>query len=147
MYPSIRKLPLLGVMYADLYRRTKIQEAVLETLTKEYEMAKVQEVKEIPTVKVLDVAGVPDKKSFPPRSLIVCVGTFLAFSFGVLFVLGSASWNAIDSQDPGKRFAAEVWVDLKAQMAWIKANGSAAHDVKRRFWSRFGKHGNTAAEG
>ena len=47
MYPSIRKLPLLGVSYADLYRRTKIQEAVLETLTKEYELAKVQEVKEI----------------------------------------------------------------------------------------------------
>ena len=33
LYPSIRKLPLLGVQYADLYRKTKIQEAVLETLT------------------------------------------------------------------------------------------------------------------
>ena len=56
LYPSIRKLPLLGVTYADLYRRTMIQEAVLETLTKEYEIAKVQEAKEIPTVKVLDAA-------------------------------------------------------------------------------------------
>src|SRR5205085_1294095 len=31
-YPSIRKLPLLGVPYADLYRRTKVQEAIYETL-------------------------------------------------------------------------------------------------------------------
>src|SRR6202047_11587 len=71
LYRSIRKLPLLGVAYADLYRRTKIQEAVLETLTKEYESAKVQEAKEIPTVKVLDHADVPDKKSFPPRLVII----------------------------------------------------------------------------
>src|SRR4029077_19653737 len=80
LYPSIRKLPLLGVKYADLYRRTKIQEAVLETLTKEYELAKVQEAKEIPTVKVLDVANVPDKKSFPPRMSIIFLGTALAFA-------------------------------------------------------------------
>ena len=66
-YPSIRKLPLLGVTYADLYRRTRIQEAVLEALTKEYEMAKVQEVKEIPAVKILDSPPITDKKSFPPR--------------------------------------------------------------------------------
>ena len=51
VFPSIRKLPLLGVTYADLYRQTKVQEAVYETLTQEYELAKVQEAKEIPTVK------------------------------------------------------------------------------------------------
>lgn len=147
MYPSIRKLPLLGVTYADLYRRTKIQEAVLETLTKEYEMAKVQEVKEIPTVKVLDVAAVPDKKSFPPRLPIIFLGTFLATCFGVLVVVGSAGWNAVDSRDPGKQFAGEVWVDLKSYVPWATANGSAPHDAKRRFWSRSGKQGRSAAEG
>jgi uncharacterized protein involved in exopolysaccharide biosynthesis len=124
MYPSIRKLPLLGVRYADLYRRTKIQEAVLETLTKEYELAKVQEAKEIPTVKVLDVANIPDKKSFPPRLLIMFLGTFLACGLGVAYVLGSASWNAIDSQDRRKRFAEEIWVELKTYKPWISKNGA-----------------------
>ena len=93
LYPSIRKLPLLGVTYADLYRRTKIQEAVLETLTKEYEMAKVQEAKEIPTVKVLDPANVPDKKSFPPRTLMVLSGTALAFALGSSWVFGKTRWD------------------------------------------------------
>ena len=37
LYPSIRQLPILGVTWADLYRRTKVQEAVFETLTKQYE--------------------------------------------------------------------------------------------------------------
>src|SRR4029077_7426918 len=75
LYPSIRKLPLLGVTYEDLYRQTKIQETVYELLTQQYELAKVQEAKEIPTVKVLDEALVPTKKSFPSRAEIVLVGT------------------------------------------------------------------------
>jgi len=139
MYPSIRKLPLLGVTYADLYRRTKIQEAVLETLTKEYELAKVQEAKEIPTVKVLDPANIPDKKSFPPRTLIVLLGTCLATCFGVLFVLGSQRWRTIDAQDPGKQFATEVWVDLKAHTPWSGENGAGPGAPKRRISSKFGK--------
>lgn len=125
LYPSIRKLPLLGVMYADLYRRTMIQETVLETLTKEYEMAKVQEAKEIPTVKVLDSADVPDKRSFPPRLLIMFLGTLFACCFAALYVLGSASWDAIGPEDPGKRFAKEVWVDLKTHAPWTSKNGAA----------------------
>src|ERR1700733_8142762 len=38
LYPTIRELPLLGVTYADLYRQTKVQEAVFETLTQENEL-------------------------------------------------------------------------------------------------------------
>src|SRR6266481_6579573 len=51
-YPTIRRLPLLGVAYADLFRRMQIQEAVYETLTQQFELAKVQEAKETPSVKV-----------------------------------------------------------------------------------------------
>ena len=146
LYPSIRKLPLLGVTYADLYRRTRIQEAVLETLTKEYEMAKVQEAKEIPTVKVLDVANVPDKKAFPPRPLIMLLGTFLGSCFGVLFVLGSSSWSAIDPQDPGKQFATKIWVDLKAHVPWNATNGSGPRGVKVRIWKKLGEKAGSREE-
>jgi capsule polysaccharide export protein KpsE/RkpR len=139
MYPSIRKLPLLGVTYADLYRRAKIQEAVLETLTKEYELAKVQEAKEIPTVKVLDLPNVPDTKSFPPRLLIMFLGTLLAISFAALHVLGSSSWNAIEAQNPGKQFAIVVWGDMKSHVPWIAANGGEPGHGKKRFWSMLGK--------
>lgn len=137
MYPSIKKLPLLGVEFADLYRRTKIQEAVLEVLTKEYEMAKVQEVKEIPAVKVLDVANVPDKKSFPPRLFIIFLGTCLGLCFGVTFLLGSASWKAIDPQNPGKQFANEVWVDMKEHgLLGTTTNGSGKNGVRNRLWGK-----------
>ncbi len=123
LYPSIRKLPLLGVTYADLYRRTKVQEAVFETLTQEYELAKVEEAKEIPTVKVLDPANVPEKKSFPPRLLIIFLGTFLSLAFGVAWVLGSARWEGIDPQDPGKALAQEVFASLKVQTLRFSQDG------------------------
>ena len=45
LYPSIRKLPVLGVTYADLFLKSKIQATVFELLTEQFEMAKVQEAK------------------------------------------------------------------------------------------------------
>lgn len=132
MYPSIRKLPILGVTYADLYRRTKIQETVLETLTKEYEMAKVQEVKEIPTVRVLDAADVPDKKAFPPRALMIFLGSFLGTCLGALFVIGSAHWNAIDPETPEKKLVAEVWGEMKAYSHLLRRNGANSAATKHR---------------
>lgn len=127
IYPSIRKLPLLGVSYADLYRRTKIQEAVLETLTKEYELAKVQEAKEIPTVKVLDMPNIPEKKSFPPRLVIMFVGTFLGLAGAVALVFGKTSWQAIDVNDPRRLFAQEVYQTSKAYLPWASKNGLKHH--------------------
>lgn len=133
MYPSIRKLPLLGVTYADLYRRTKIQEAVLETLTKEYELAKVQEAKEIPTVKVLDAANTPDKKSFPPRLLIIFLGTTFAFAVAACLVLGKTAWDATDPNDARKAFAQEVFTTALAQLPQFERNGSGSHTGTRSF--------------
>ena len=85
-YPTIRQLPILGLRYAELYRRVKTQETVYELLTQQYELAKVQEARNVPKVRVLDEADVPEKKSFPPRTVIVLLGTFLALLAAALWV-------------------------------------------------------------
>jgi capsule polysaccharide export protein KpsE/RkpR len=123
-YPPIRQLPVLGVSYADLYRKVKVEEAVFETLTQEYELAKVEEAKEIPTVKVLDTPAVSHKKSFPPRLLIMFLGTFLALTAGTAWVLGRAAWEATETADPRKALAAEVWSDVREALPWASQNGS-----------------------
>jgi capsule polysaccharide export protein KpsE/RkpR len=107
MYPSIRKLPVLGVTYADLYRQAKIQETVYELLTQQYELAKVQEAKEIPSVKVLDVATVPTKKSFPHRGLLILAGILSAMVCTCLFLIGKEQWENTES-DSGKQLVQEV---------------------------------------
>ena len=124
LYPSIRKLPLLGVPYADLYRRTRVQEAVFESLTQEYELAKVAEAKEIPSVKVLDPPNVPEHKSFPPRLQIMSVGTFLIAALTILGILAQHRWQAIGSDDPAKQLVMEMFGDFRARLSWSSSNGS-----------------------
>jgi len=92
-FPSIRQLPLLGVRWADLYRETKIQETVYELLTQQYELAKIQEAKEIPTVKVLDDPNLPEKKARPPRLVIILGGGLLVFLAGASWVIGATLLN------------------------------------------------------
>jgi uncharacterized protein involved in exopolysaccharide biosynthesis len=141
LYPSIRELPLLGVTYADLLRRTKIEETVYEILTQQYELAKVQEVKETPSVKVLDPATAPERKSFPPRLVIMSLGTFLSLAFAVVWVLGNAHWEETDPQDPRKLLAIEVLQAAKGRMASLSQNGSGLGAFGRKFWSRVsGRH-------
>jgi uncharacterized protein involved in exopolysaccharide biosynthesis len=148
LYPSIRRLPLLGVTYADLYRQTKVQEAVFETLTKEYELAKVQEVKEIPTVKVLDSANVPDKKSFPPRLPIMLLGTALALGLATTWIFGKTAWDQTDSIDPRKAFAQEVFGAVKASIPQFAHNGSGDHSGigKSWNWTRRGRKDDEASK-
>jgi uncharacterized protein involved in exopolysaccharide biosynthesis len=137
LYPSMRKLPLLGVTYADLYRRAKIQEAVLEILTRQYEMAKVQEAKEIPTVKILDSPQIPDKKSFPPRLLIIFVGTVIAVAVAISWVFIRNAWENTEAHDPRKLFLQDVFIDVTARWPGMSKNGPAeepspAHSLRLR---------------
>ena len=137
LYPSIRELPVLGVNYADLYRNTKVQEAVFQTLTQEYELAKVQEAKETPSVKVLDPPDVPEKKSFPPRLLIMVLGTVLAIAGSVLCVFGKQLWEETEQNDPQKVLAQEVIHTVRARMPWVTTNGSGPGSMSNKFWGRF----------
>ena len=135
LYPSIRKLPLLGVTYADLYRRTRVQEAVFETLTKEYELAKVQEVKEIPTVKVLDSPNIPERKSFPPRLLIIFLGTVFALGLAMTWIFGRTAWDQTDSNNPNKAFVQEIFSTAKATIPKFAGNGSGGHLGIGKSWN------------
>jgi uncharacterized protein involved in exopolysaccharide biosynthesis len=137
LYPSIRELPALGVGYADLYRNTKVQEAVFQTLTQQYELAKVQEAKETPSVKVLDPPDVPEKKSFPPRLLIITLGAVLAIVGSVSWVFGKQSWEQTEREDPQKKFAQEVFHTVRARLPWMATNGSGPGSVSGKVWSRF----------
>jgi len=122
-YPSIRKLPVLGVAFADLYRRTKVEETVFEVLTQQYELAKVAEAKETPSVKVLDPSNIPERRAFPPRRLIMMMGTMLGFVVAVLWVVARARWQDVDSQRPAKIFVRDVESGFRSYFTG-HANGS-----------------------
>jgi uncharacterized protein involved in exopolysaccharide biosynthesis len=141
IFPTIRKLPLLGVTYADLYRQTKVQETVFEVLTQQYELAKVQEAKETPSVRVLDPAKVPDHKAFPSRLAVMLIGTFCFALVGLLWTAGSEHWEALDEADARKLFAREVWRDVRVEWQQVRrlkpgnGNGAAPESHDHAGWS------------
>ena len=139
LYPSIRKLPILGVTYGDLYRRTRIEEVVFETLTQQYELAKVQEAKETPSVKVLDVATVPERKSYPPRLRILQLCTAVGLAVSVVWISGRKRWHDAAAEDPRKVFAQEVLQTMNARMPWAPPNGSRLQTVTHRVWLRLAR--------
>jgi len=141
LYPSIKQLPLLGITYADLYRRTKIEEAVYETLTQLYELAKVQEAKETPSVKVLDAPTPPERKSYPPRTLIAAFGTAMSLAFGAVWILASAFWTTSDPSAPGKRLLLEVAGDARNDLRALSEKPSFAGGIARRLLHRSKNNG------
>lgn len=104
-YPSLEQLPLLGNTYFELYRRAKIDETIYELLSRQYELAKVEEAKEIPSIKVLDEPVLPEKKSWPPRLLIICLGTVIAVGISISWLLARTIWQVLQPDDPYKRLA------------------------------------------
>jgi uncharacterized protein involved in exopolysaccharide biosynthesis len=137
LYPSLRKLPLLGVTYADLYRRMKVEEAICETLTQQFEIAKVQEAKEVPSVKVLDAAEIPEKKSFPPRTLLVLLGALIAFAFGAAWVKVNDRWTNTDPKDPGKVLVLNMAQSVRPQLQYVVQRRNSLFDLANKTADRF----------
>jgi uncharacterized protein involved in exopolysaccharide biosynthesis len=126
LYPPLRQLPRLAVPYADLYRRVKVQETVFELLTQQYEMARIEEAKDVPAVTVIDPPGVPERKSFPPRLLLTLLLTFLSFAAAATLILVRERWSRVDPRDPRKRLAIEVLSVLRRRIRSVAAPGRGA---------------------
>lgn len=109
-YPSVKSLPLLGVKWTDLYRNTKIRETVVELLTQQYEMARIQEAKEATTVKILDSASTPEHKR-PSWLLLTLAGTAFFTFLACAGYLLKDWWDRWDQDDPRRILIAQIMRD------------------------------------
>ncbi len=123
-YPSMHTLPGLGSRYAELYREAKIQEAVYAFVTQQFEMAKIQEAKELPIVRVMDAGVAPEKRSSPTRSLIVGGSVFGAFLLACLWVVGKYRWQQIPADDSYRLLAADVAGEFRSVVARLRRRTS-----------------------
>lgn len=76
----IESSPELQLEGARLLREVKVQEEVFISLKRENELSKIEAVKNLPTLEVLDSAQIPLKKSKPQRMLIM----FAVFGFSLV---------------------------------------------------------------
>lgn len=93
------KMPALGLDYIRKARDVKYQETLFELMGKQYELAKIDEVKEAAVIQVVDKAVIPDRKSGPKRALIVILATMLAFFVTVILAFFKEA-NAKASNNP-----------------------------------------------
>jgi uncharacterized protein involved in exopolysaccharide biosynthesis len=82
------QVPALSMELARLVREVRIQSAVFELLTNQYEQYKIQETRDTPTIQVLDRAIPPERRSRPRRALLVGLAGILSLVTSVAFAVG-----------------------------------------------------------
>lgn len=100
LYISISEMPALGLQLARLEREARVQEEVYKLITSQYEVAKIEEAKDINTVQILDRAIPPDRKSGPKRTLIVGLSGVCGFFMAVFICFVLDFKDRLREQDP-----------------------------------------------
>jgi|ETNmetMinimDraft_33_1059910.scaffolds.fasta_scaffold10614_2 uncharacterized protein involved in exopolysaccharide biosynthesis len=84
---TLSDFPALAMRSARLIREVEVQSKLLEILIPQYEQARMEESKNIPTLQVIDEPKVPLNKTKPKRMLIVLGAVFMAAMFSSGYVL------------------------------------------------------------
>ena len=83
---SFNTLPSLGLENARLIREVELQSTIQEILIPQFEQAKLEETKNIPTLQIIDKPKVALNKARPKRSLIVIASTVMSFLMSLIFL-------------------------------------------------------------
>lgn len=86
-------VPVMARQYVDLERERMIQTRILEVLAPFLEQARMDELRQVEAVQVVDPAIPPVRKSYPKRMIIVVIVTMSAFLLTSLFVLALDWWR------------------------------------------------------
>ncbi len=89
------KLPQAGLEYLRRARDLRYHEALFELLSRQYEQARVDEAKDPALIQVVDQAIPPDKRSWPPRTLLVLLSAVGTAFLLTGFVLTRAHWSRV----------------------------------------------------
>lgn len=115
---TLDRTPNTSLHYLDAIRNLKYQEGLFEVLSKQFEMAKLDEAKDAPLIQLLDAAVVPERKSQPKRSLIVLIAALAAFILTMIwvFVQEALSRSAAQPEQAGRL------QELRRLLRWRTSN-------------------------
>jgi tyrosine-protein kinase Etk/Wzc len=87
------EVPKAGLAYIRATRDLRYHEALFEALSKQYEMARIDEAKAPPLLQVVDRAIPLDRRTWPPRTLLVLLAGLLAAVVVIGRALAIDAWN------------------------------------------------------
>jgi capsule polysaccharide export protein KpsE/RkpR len=109
----VGKLPAISIDYLRARRELKLQETLLESMIRQFELAKLDEAKDAPVLQQIDVAQPPDYKSKPSRSSVVMSTMMFTLLASIAWVLLRRYAALGRAQSPESDSA---WIALRA--AW-----------------------------
>jgi uncharacterized protein involved in exopolysaccharide biosynthesis len=104
-YIPFSELPELGMQLARLTRDAKVQAKVFELVTSQYELAKIEEAKDMNTIQILDRAVPPETRSSPKRTQMVVLSAVVAFFIAIFLAFFLEYVDRLRTSDP-ERFQA-----------------------------------------
>lgn len=107
--------PKLANDYLKIYRNLEIQYKILEFIQPLYEQAKVEEVRNTPSVLVLDKAGPPEKKAKPRIRIYFLIGFVSSLLLGLFIVFTREMFEKLKLQDPSSYESLTGWLRFKKQ--------------------------------
>ena len=100
-----------GINNVQLLRDVKYYQMLYELLAKQYEVARLDEAKDIPLIQVLDKAVEPERKFKPQRALITIAAAFIGLILALIAAFVGDAMNQPKSPEQ-----IEKWRQLKAYL-------------------------------
>lgn len=102
VFVSMKKAPELVGEYLKIYKNLEIQYKISEFLIPVYEQAKIEEVKNTPSVLVLDKAYPPELKAKPKIALYLLIGFAGSLLLGLFFAFTVELFKRLQKVNPEK---------------------------------------------
>ena len=122
----LSEFPERSIAYARALRDLKIQEAIFELLTEQYETYRIFEQRDTPILQVLDRAVAPEKRYRPIRSMICLIATALGFLLACLLALFLDHLDRMNREDPEQWRMLQSIVSALHPKRWF----SSGHDPR-----------------
>ncbi|HCX60648.1 MAG TPA: hypothetical protein DG355_08295 [Candidatus Cloacimonas sp.] len=81
------KLPQVSADHLRLEMNMEINRTLYEYLYPQYEAARLSELKDMPTIEILDSPRLAGRRDYPKRAIICIISTLIAFVFAVALAL------------------------------------------------------------
>ena len=98
MMPAGR-IPSVGTEYFRKFREVKYNETLFELLSKQYEIARLEEARDAAVIQVVDPA-VPPRKKYKPRRVLITLGAVVAGFLVSVFASCIGGFLDRSSEDP-----------------------------------------------
>ncbi len=129
LYVPLRNVPTVKMDMLRLARELELQNRLYALLTEQYEQARIQEMRDAPTIQVLDRATPPVRRAKPKRTLLALAGSGVGLLVGIGLAFGAEGGRVLKGTASGG--PEDVGRDLGLVRSFLRRELARGRSVKR----------------